>query len=270
MSMVWEYKENNMKKGLMMFLCATLLLLMCTSEDNVRDYELQRTETRMWPSTGISQIYSTTVNGQITVSAAADTVITAVITRVCTGSDSIDAEEHIDDIEITESLVSGQLRLEADMPDTSDRDYRADFDITAPSAKYLDLGTVNGDILIQDMIGGARCRVTNGGITTESIRGNIDGATVNGAILCDMAELGANDSALFVTTNGDVTLLLPYDVSAEFDASTTNGVVTITGFSSVAYTIDQTNHKAGTIGSGAGNATIDSGVVNGNITIQAR
>ena len=85
-----------------------------------------------------------------------------------------------------------------------------------------------------------------------------------------MEDLGANESVLLVATNGDVTLTLPSDVSADFDASTTNGVVTVSGFSSVVYTIDQANHKAGTIGSGAGNAAIDIGVVNGDITIQAR
>jgi len=259
-----------MKKVLFLLFCTMLILVTCTSEDDTHDYELQRTETRVWPSPGINQINAVTVNGQITVSVTQDTLITAVITRACTGSDSLDAEEHIDDIEITENLVAGELSLEADMPDTSDRDYLADFDFTAPATKYLDLSTVNGGIFLQDMTAGARLRVTNGGITTENLQGTIDGVTVNGSIQCDMADLGANESALLVTTNGDATLLLPYDVSAHFDASTTNGEVLITGFSSVSYTINQTNHKAGTIGTGAGNATIDIGVVNGNITIQAR
>lgn len=259
-----------MKKGLIMLFCATLILLTCTSEDDARDYELLRTETRTWPSAGINLISATTVNGEIIVSAVQDTLITAVITRSCTGSDSLDAEEHIDDIEITENVAGGELSLEADMPDTSDRDYRADFDFTTPADKYLDITTLNGDISLYDMTAGANMVLTNGGITTENMQGSVAGTIVNGAIYCDMEEFGANETILLTTTNGMVTLLLPQDVRTAFDVSTTNGEITITGFSSITYTINELNHKVGTLGVGSTNATINITVVNGDIVIEAR
>lgn len=258
-----------MRKGLFLIFCAAVILVTCTSEDT-HDYELERTETRVWPALGITAINAITVNGEVTVSATPDTLITAVITRSCTGSDSLDAEEHIDDIEITESVVGGELTLEADMPDTNDRDYRADFDFMAPASKYLDIITVNGDISLHDMTAGASMLVTNGGITTENMHGSVVGTIVNGAINCDMEELGANESIMLTTTNGMVTLLLPVDVRAEFDASTTNGEITISGFNTITYTVNETNHKAGTLGVGSTNATINITVANGNITIQAR
>lgn len=259
-----------MRKGLLLLFCAVLILMTCTSEDDTHDYELQRTETRTWPSAGINQINAVTVNGEIVVSATTDTLITAIITRACTGSDSVDAEEHIDDIEITESVAGGELTLEADMPDTSERDYRADFDFTAPADNYLDIITVNGDVSLYDMTAGATVLITNGGITTENMHGSVEGTIVNGAIHCDMEELGANEAILLATTNGMVTLLLPEDVRAEFDASTTNGEITISGFTSITYTINETNHKAGTLGVGSTNATINITVVNGDVVIQAR
>ena len=85
-----------------------------------------------------------------------------------------------------------------------------------------------------------------------------------------MEELAANQSALLATTNGDVVLLLPSNVIADFDAITTNGEVTITGFGLVTYTVNEENPKAGSIGGISGGATIDIPVVNGDITIQAR
>jgi DUF4097 and DUF4098 domain-containing protein YvlB len=242
----------------------------CTTEKDY-DYELERTETRIWPAAGINQINAATVNGEISVAATLDTLITAEITRSCRGEDSLDAEDHIDSIVVTDNIAAGQLNLAADMPDDDpDRNYRADFDMTAPAAIFVDLATVNGEVLIQNMTAGARVRITNGTVTTENLRGGIDAAVANGTMDCDMEELAANQSALLATTNGDVTLLLPSDVIADFDAITTNGEVTVTGFGSVTYTINEMSHKAGTIGGGGGSATIDITVVNGNIAIQAR
>jgi DUF4097 and DUF4098 domain-containing protein YvlB len=259
-----------MKKHLFVLLCVIIGIVTCTTDKDY-DYELERTETRMWPAAGINQINAATVNGEISVAATLDTLITADITRSCRGEDSLDAEDHIDDIVVTDNVGAGQLNLEADMPDDDpDRNYQADFDMTAPPALFLDLATVNGAVLIQNMTAGARVRITNGAVTTENRRGGIDVATVNGAMDCDMEELAANQSAILATTSGDITLLLPSDVVADFDAITTNGEVMVTGFGSVTYTTNETSHKAGTIGSGGGSATIDITVVNGNITIQAR
>jgi hypothetical protein len=259
-----------MKKCLFVFLCVVIGIMSCTTEKDY-DYELERTETRTWPAVNINQLNAATVNGAISIAATLDTMITAEITRACRGEDSLDAEDHIDDIVVTDNVAGGELNLEADMPDDDpDRSYRADFDMTAPAAKFVDLATVNGEVLIQNMTAGARVRITNGAVTTENLRGGIDVATVNGATDCDMEELAANESAILATTNGDITLLLPSDVVAEFDAVTTNGEVMVTGFASVTYTTNQTSHKVGTIGSGGGSAIIDIAVVNGNITIQAR
>lgn len=259
-----------MKIQLFVLLCVIISIVACTTETEY-DYELERTETRTWPAAGINEINAATVNGAISVAATLDTLITTEITRGCRGEDSLDAEDHIDDIVVTDNVASGQLNLEGDMPDDDpDRSYRADFDMTAPAAIFVDFATVNGAVLIQNMTAGARIRITNGTVTTENLRGGIDVATVNGAMDCDMEELAANQSAIMATTNGDITLLLPSDVVAEFDAITTNGEVTVTGFGSVTYTTNEMSHKAGTIGSGGSSATIDITVVNGSVTIQAR
>jgi len=254
-------------KRMSWLLLLAIIAVGCASKS--LDYELEITETRTWSAQGIIQISAATENGDITMSATQDTIITTDITRSCLGDDSTDAAEHIENIEITENISGGELTLEADMPEDDDeRDYRADFDMSAPQSIHVNLATVNGTILVEDMIAGANIGVTNGSITTDNLRGGMNGAIVNGEIDCDMALLAATESALLGATNGEVTLSLPSDVSAQFNAATVNGTVTVSGFPSVNYTTNESNHKAGTIG--AGDATINISVVNGNITIRAR
>lgn len=255
-----------MIRKLGLFFSVIVLIVACTTTTD--EYELERTETRTWSAAGITQITAATENGNILVSTTTGNLITAEITRKCTAEDSVDAEEHIDSIVVTDTVEAGELTLQAEMPDDGDRDYQADFDMTSPQSIYLDLSTVNGNISVEDMIAGAMIRIVNGTITTQNLRGGINGLIVNGTIDCDMAALTAAELAILALTNGDVTLSLPSDVSASFDASTVDGSVTVTGFSAVTYTINEPDHKAGTIGTGE--ATITITVVNGDITIQAR
>ena len=260
-----------MKRYLIAFLGMAIVLIMCVGEDNGLgyDYILTRSETRSWPAFNIFRMNATTVNGSIDVTAVIDTLITAEITRSCRAVDSVDAERHIDDIVVTDNVQEGQLYLDADMPVTTSRDYTASFDITTPGSQYMDITSVNGDVTLQDITGGAMVHLTNGGIATANFFGTLDAVTVNGTINCDMVALGTSEWVDISTTNGAVNLMLPADVSATFDASTANGEVVVTGFTSaITYTINQTNHKAGTIGFGGG--LIDITVTNGDATIMAR
>ncbi len=258
-----------MFKTLSLFALALLLIIAC-GDETTEDYRLEDTETYTWSAGGINQIIGITVNGDITVIAVQDTTITAVVTRICIAEDSTTAAEHIDDIVITDDVSSNILTLEADFPDTTmeNIDLTANFDFTCPEQLFLDLGIVNGSASLSDMIAGADIGIVNGNLTMDNCQGSIVGTLVNGTIDCDLSVLAAIDSAVLSVTNGDITLSLPSDVSATFDAFTGNGTVTVTGFASVSYTTDESNHKAGTIGGGG--AVIDLGATNGDITLQAR
>lgn len=240
----------------------------CPHDNADYDYKLEVTETRTWPVSNITQITASTENGNIDVSASQDTVITAVITRRCYGKNRADAENYIDNVVVEDSITVGQLIITADMP-SNGRNYAASFEIFAPESTYLDLVTVNGNLSLTNTIAGANLLVTNGNISTQNLRGSINGLITNGNTNCDYAVLAAGESAVLVTTNGSLQLSLPFDVSANFEAQTTNGTVAVTGFPWVTYTINETNHKAGTIGTGPGSAIISMTAVNGNVTIHA-
>ena len=254
---------------ILLLLSAVLAAGCAYHNGNDYDYKLEVTETRTWPVSSITQIAATTENGNIDVSASQDTVITAVITRRCYGKNRADAENYIDNVVVEDSIAGTKLTITAEMPDNG-RNYAASFEIFAPESTYLDLATVNGNLSLTNTIAGANLLVTNGNILTQNLRGSINGLITNGNTNCDYAVLAAGESVVLVTTNGDLQLSLPSDVSANFEAQTTNGTVAVTGFPWVTYTINETNHKAGTIGTGPGSAIISMTAVNGNVTIRAR
>jgi hypothetical protein len=213
-------------------------------------YEHDEPETRTWPAAGITHLEVDTPNGSITVAVDGSDPISADITRSCRGEDLADAQAHIDDITITETVTGDTLRLEAAMPSSNDRSYNTEFDVSTPVLEHMDLSVANGSITVADH------------------EGSIDATVSNGDVDVDLAALGAAGWATLTVTNGEIVLSLPADVSATFDASITNGSVTVTGFDSASYTTDENSHKAGALG--AGEAAIDLDVTNGGITIQAR
>lgn len=259
----------NMYLIILLLLGAVLVVGSGCPHDNADyDYKLEVTETRTWPVSNITQIAASTENGNIDVSASQDTMITVVITRRCYGKNRADAENYIDNVVVEDSIAGSELTITADMP-SNGRNYAASFEIFAPESTYLDLVTVNGNLSLTNTIAGANLLVTNGNISTQNLRGSINGLITNGNANCDYAVLAAGESAVLVTTNGSLQLSLPSDVSANFEAQTTNGTVAVTGFPWVTYTINETNHKAGTIGTGPGSAIISMTAVNGNVIIHA-
>lgn len=266
-----------------LFLLTGILVVGC---GHGYDYKLEVTETRTWPAAEITRISATTENGGITVEATQDTVIAAVITRTCRGKNKAEAEDHIDNVVVEDNIAGGTLTLTADMPTGTARNYGASFEISAPEPVYLELVTSNGEISLSRMVAGADATTSNGGISLEDTGGYVELHTSNGAVNlerhdggvtantsngnidCDIVELGGRESATLSTSNGNVTLSLPPDVSTRFDATTSNGQVSVTGFADVTYTVNEPTHKAGRIGEGDSEVTITTS--NGNITIRAR
>lgn len=236
-------------------------------------YRLELPETRSWPAADIAYLTASARNGHIHVTAAADTLITCRITRWCYGRDSSDAARALENVVVKDTVVSNRLSIKAEMPGGT-RSYGTHYDITVPDSTPLTLFTSNGSVSLTNIASGISASTSNadiaalntkgslnlstsnGNVKVQVHRGNIAVSTSNGAIECDLAELGATESAGLVTSKGKVTLYLPADVSATFDASTSNADVTIYGFGMVSYEKSERAHKRGRIGSGASIITI--------------
>ncbi|MFO7675205.1 MAG: DUF4097 family beta strand repeat-containing protein [bacterium] len=250
-------------------------------------YKLEVPANRTWPAADLTAAAFHTLNGTVEVATTADTTVSAAITRRCFGRNRADAEAHIDDIVITDTITGGRLSVVATAPSASARNYGADFEIALPAGLALDLRSSNGRLAVVGARSGITARTSNGAVSltgtagTTTINtsngavavavhsGSITINTSNGAVDCDLVLLEATGHCRIETSNGHVTLRLPADVSARFDLATSNGDVTVgTGFGSVSYTVSERTRKTGTIGSGAAEVAVKSS--NGSVTLLPR
>jgi len=268
-----------MKNLLRRFLPAVLLATAC-----LYTYKFELPETYTFPATGINALSADTKNGDVTVTAAADTTITVGVLKFAYGRNKADAEKAITNVVFSDTIVGGTLLIEADMP-SGPRPYGCNLSVSVPETTALDLATTNGDVKASSTYGPITASTTNGDVeltgttgaadisTTNgklNVRvhgGAVEGTTTNGAVDCDLAALGPTETVGLATTNGDVTLLLPADVSALIDASNTSGLITIYDFT-VIYEEQTATHIRGRIGSGASSITITT--TNGDITVRRR
>ena len=268
-----------MKDLLPRFLPAVLLAAAC-----LYTYRLELPETYTYATAGITTLSAETQSGAISVTASTDTAITVGVVKYAYGRDTADARKAIANVVYSGTIVGDELSVKAEMPSGS-RPYGASFTITIPESTSLSLSTTNGDINLTNTLGDINASTTNGNVELSGTTGAADisttngklnvqvhsgaveGTTTNGAVDCDLAALGPTETVGLATTNGDVTLLLPADVSATIDATNTNGVITFNDFT-VIYEVQTATHVRGRIGSGASTITITT--TNGDITVRRR
>jgi hypothetical protein len=234
----------------------------------VYNYQAETPETKTWPAAGISMIDLRAENGALKATGRADTVITALITKSCKGGSQADAEAHLADIVTGDSMSGTKLWLYSDFPMNALRNYNTRYDVTCPPATMLNFVTVNGAVEIDSISADVGVTATNGAVTALAHQGSIVVEAVNGAVDCDVARLDSAEVATLHAANGRVTLRLRADASFTFDIQTTNGTASISGFTSITYTVDEPRHKVGTIGTGLAVVTLRS--ENGNVNIQVR
>lgn len=135
--------------------------------------------------------------------------------------------------------------------------------ITTPANATLALGTSNGKIEIDGMLGSNEMSTSNGKIIMTNVNGEFDAETSNGSI--DFTgEFAPGSDNRFRTSNGSVTVNIEGVPSVELDASTSNGDVESDHPILVTNTDDK--HLVGTIGDGDANLYIKTS--NGSINVK--
>ena len=250
------------------YLCLLLLGALLAAGCIVYNVQADQPDTKTWPAAGIAAIDVRADNGAISVRASTDTVISAKITKSCKGTTQADAESHLADISVGDSVSGTTLYMWAKVPQTNTRSYNTKFEVSAPAASLLRIETTNGAVTLDSMAGAAAVVATNGAVGTVAHSGSISIEAANGAIDCDVTALDAGEAAALHSSNGRVTLYLPAAASFAFDITTTNGNANVTGFTSVNYSTNEAKHKVGIIGTGTAAVTLRS--ENGNVNIQAK
>ena len=160
-------------------------------------------------------------------------------------------------------------RIRAEGPDTTNRDenWSVSFEVNVPRTAMLTLNTNNGGISIDDFRGSAKFHAKNGGLTLSNVGGDLRGETTNGGVTVDVSGDHWDGTGLDVETrNGGIRLNLPKGFSAELEAGTTHGGVSIDFPITVQGRIGR--HLETTLGSGG--PKLRAITTNGGVTIRQR
>jgi DUF4097 and DUF4098 domain-containing protein YvlB len=160
-------------------------------------------------------------------------------------------------------------RVRAEGPDTGNRDesWSVSFEISVPRNAMLTLNTNNGGISIDDFRGSAKFHAKNGGLVLTNVGGDLRGETTNGSVTVDVGGDHWDGAGLDVETrNGGIRLNLPKGFSAELEAGTTHGGISIDFPITVQGRIGR--HLETTLG--AGGPKLRAMTTNGGVSIRQR
>jgi DUF4097 and DUF4098 domain-containing protein YvlB len=164
---------------------------------------------------------------------------------------------------------TGGGRVRADGPETRDRDesWSVSFEINVPRTAMLTLNANNGGISIDDFHGTAKFHTRNGGLSLSNVGGDLRGETTNGGVNVSVGGDHWDGAGLDVEThNGGITLNVPRGFSAELEAGTSQGRISIDFPITVTGTIGR--HLQTTLGSGG--PKVRAMTTNGGVTIRQK
>jgi hypothetical protein len=121
----------------------------------------------------------------------------------------------------------GQIRSEG--PSThGDASWSVSYDVYVPSQTNLEATATNGGISADDVRGEMNFETTNGGIHLSDVGGSVRARTTNGGVTADLTGTTWQGRGLDLqTTNGGARVNVPRGYNAQLETGTTNGGMTI-------------------------------------------
>lgn len=159
-------------------------------------------------------------------------------------------------------IVRGPGDLEPSGPsDSSSRHWNVSYEIWMPTNSNIEAHCVNGGISIESLEGQIRFQTQNGGVTLTNVAGDVEGSTQNGGLTIVLAGSSWRGTGLNAETqNGGINMRVPEGYSAQVEASTVNGGM------HVEFPV-QLNGKTLTFDLGSGGAPIRAKTINGGVNI---
>jgi hypothetical protein len=232
---------------------------------------------------GLNQLELYAISGsvEITGSPNLDSVKIYGERRVESDSDA-DAQSHLAYLNVSITTVGNRLTVTTEQPDEPEgRNYLVFYHINIPDTwqtmieningninisllrNQAIINNINGEISLSNFIGDLICVLTNGNINLGSIHGNINAMVVNGTISGNVTIPQAG-SCLLNTTNGQISLSIPQNTSALFNASVVNGNISLSDL--ILQEINSSPQQiSGILGNGEGDIRLRT--VNGNILV---
>jgi hypothetical protein len=159
-------------------------------------------------------------------------------------------------------IVRDSADIEPDGPtDSSSSHWDVSYEIWMPNKSNIQAHGVNGGISIESLEGEIRFSTVNGGVTLMDLAGDVDGSTQNGGLTIQLNGSTWRGSGLRAETlNGGLNLRVPDGYSAQVEASTVNGGM------HVDFPV-QLDGKTLTFNLGSGGPSIHARTTNGGINI---
>jgi DUF4097 and DUF4098 domain-containing protein YvlB len=166
--------------------------------------------------------------------------------------------------QITVSTDRGRIR--ADGPSSSGRrGWSVSYEIYVPRHSNLEAITQNGGVSAESIEGDLDLQATNGGINVDDLAGYVHGETTNGGVTATLSGSSWRGRGLDLrTTNGGVSLNIPRVYNARLETGTTNGGMNIDFPVTVQGRI--TKHIQAQLGSGG--AVVRAVTTNGGVEVR--
>jgi hypothetical protein len=162
----------------------------------------------------------------------------------------------------SEGCRGGGNRRERDNDDTDN--VSVHFQVRVPASIKFEGRMVNGDVTATGLVADAEVSTVNGNVEV-STRGVAEASSVNGNVEATMGRSDWSGPVEFSSVNGEVTVTLPGNASADVRASTVNGDIETDFPLTVTGRFGPRNMR-GTIGSGGPLITMSS--VNGGVSLK--
>ncbi len=247
----------------------SLLLLACVDNQTVFgpccSASAEETFSLQADAAGRTQFRLTGINGTVTIVGVSNTqtVLIKGIRRVEAGSQA-DADESLALLQVDVSQTAAQVSVRTTQPqNTQNRNFVVEYEVTLPAGLSVLITNVNGNVTVTGVANTVLVVNTNGNVVLEEITASADVDLVNGNIDARVTPPAAG----FVTlgsVNGNVTLDVPIDVSAELSMTLTNGTLSVFNLD-VQNQTSSSRNLTGTLG--AGNGEIVLTTTNGNLSI---
>jgi len=270
-------------------------VLVLGGASTARAAEIRNVGERTFPFAPGGEVLIESQNGRIVVEAWDKPAIRVQITRTVRAGDEARAKELMKGLRADVEVRSNQLRIESRYPRVRENvgiwdllggrvaalqvhyylqvPRNTSFSLETSNGEVrvrgtrgdLVAATVNGDLEVSGVGGSLELQTTNGEIRLTGIQGSAAAQTTNGGIIAGFASVPERGAVDLGTTNGNVEVTLPSNLRATFEATTTNGRVSVSGFEIKTRGRVTSKSVLGVIGGGG--ARIALRTTNGNIDV---
>ncbi|RKY79130.1 hypothetical protein DRQ12_04465 [candidate division KSB1 bacterium] len=219
------------------------------------------------------------INGEVIVESWGRNEVKLEVEIEVRASSKHKAEQYLNEVEIVIDEAENRIEIEAEYP-WRDQGFggilswlfggghpklKVNYHLFTPKEVDMFAKTVNGQIQIYEVRGDIEARATNGRIEVKNVAGSINCKTVNGSILAELSEVTKFEEMSFKTVNGSITLRLPKNINANFEAKTVNGHIETDFPITLQGRIDR-HRVRGRINKGGGSIYLST--VNGSISVR--